>query len=495
MNPALQRNDRRPSANYDVAKLPPYSSLPEPLLQFAADRDDARGTHPLRGLASFGPYSRSGLATYIPQVRVATAGPASGQRAMRELLAGLTHEHQPGDRPDYVPPYPGFAAVFNVGFDLADTDAAHISLPDRLDQLGSTGPPHERVATALAGAVNQLNDVRHAFDLAVVHLPDSWDAGLRTREFDAHDYLKAVGALAGIPTQVINDRAFTFRYRASLAWRLSIACYVKAGGIPWKLAPLPGVPSDTAYIGLAYAFRGDPREARFVTCCSQVFDADGGGMQFVAYDANDPVEDSDQARHNPYLSRDDMRAVLARSLRTYQSRNGGRVPRRVVIHKTTGFRNDELDGAADALEAVEEVDCIELTTNVAWRAVWLQASRRNNERSQPDRYPVPRGTMVPVSGTAALLWGAGNSPGVSSRGNFYQGGKSIPRPLLLTRHAGSGPLEIAGLEALALTKMDWNNDALYDPVPVTIRYSQLLARTIANVPSLPRAEYPYRLFM
>jgi len=94
-----------------------------------------------------------------------------------------------------------------------------------------------------------------------------------------------------------------------------------------------------------------------------------------------------------------------------------------------------------------------------------------------------------------LLWGAGNAPGVSTKGNFYQGGKSIPRPLLLTRHAGSGPLELAALEAMALTKMDWNNDALYDPVPVTLQYSKVLARTIANVPSLPRAEYPYRLFM
>ncbi|MBK1673330.1 hypothetical protein CKO35_08410 [Ectothiorhodospira shaposhnikovii] len=46
-----------------------------------------------------------------------------------------------------------------------------------------------------------------------------------------------------------------------------------------------------------------------------------------------------------------------------------------------------------------------------------------------------------------------------------------------------------------LTKMDWNNDALYDPVPVTIRYSQRLARTIANVPTLPGNAYAYRLFM
>lgn len=103
--------------------------------------------------------------------------------------------------------------------------------------------------------------------------------------------------------------------------------------------------------------------------------------------------------------------------------------------------------------------------------------------------------MQTRSGTSCLVWVAGNAPGVSTTSAYYQGGKSIPRPLVLTRHAGSGSLQLIAAEALALTKMDWNNDALYDPVPVTIRYSKRLARTIANVPSLPGRDYPYRLFM
>ena len=99
------------------------------------------------------------------------------------------------------------------------------------------------------------------------------------------------------------------------------------------------------------------------------------------------------------------------------------------------------------------------------------------------------------SGRSALVWVAGNAPRAASRGDYYQGGKSIPRPINIVRYAGVGPIELTAFEALALTKMDWNNDALYDPVPVSIRYSQRLARTIANVPDLPRSVYPYRLFM
>jgi hypothetical protein len=190
-----------------------------------------------------------------------------------------------------------------------------------------------------------------------------------------------------------------------------------------------------------------------------------------------------------------MRAVLARSLDLYRRRNGGTTPGRVVVHKTTGFKEEELAGVADALAAVREVECIEVTTRVSWRGVWLRQSTSANSKSEPDKYPVHRGTMAPLSDRAALVWVAGNAPSVAKRGSYYQGGKSIPTPILLRRHMGRGPLELIASEALALTKMDWNNDALYDPVPVTIGYSQRLARTIANVPSLPRHVYPYRMFM
>jgi hypothetical protein len=344
-------------------------------------------------------------------------------------------------------------------------------------------------------ALRQLETIRHEFDVVLFHFPDSWEVATRAKFFDAHDALKALGAKYNIPTQVLNDRVFAFRYKASLAWRLAIALYVKAAGTPWKLAPLKGVPNETAYIGLAYALRGDQRNAHFVTCCSQVFDMDGGGMQFVAFEARDPVQNIADARRNPFLSRDDMRAVIARSLTLYQARNGGNIPKRLVIHKTTAFKPSEIEGAFDALSGVQEIECVEVSAASSWRGVWLLKNDRTQPPTKPSGYPVPRGVMVYRSATSALVWVAGNAPEVSQNGNYYQGKKSIPKPLQLIRHAGRGSLELTAHEALALTKMDWNNDALYDPVPVSIRYSQRLARTIANVPDLPGNVYPYRLFM
>lgn len=476
------------------SRLPPFTLLDEPLLSFSPSDNAQVDVHPLRGLVNYGPYSKGSFGGYTAQVRIATVGPESDFKRRGALMASLRDTYQPGDRSEYVPPYPGFESLFRVRLEAAPA-TAHIKWPESLSQLPGNGDLQARLFQAMDAALRRLDMVRNEFDVVLFHFPDSWAPATRAKGFNAHDALKALAAKYNIPTQVLNDRAFTFKYKASLAWRLAIALYVKAAGTPWKLAPLKGVPSDTAYIGLAYALRGDQRDAHYVTCCSQVFDMDGGGMQFVAFEARDPVADVAEARHNPFLSRDDMRAVLARSLELYQGRNGGNLPKRLVIHKTTAFKQGEIEGAFDALSGVPEIECIEVGTASCWRGVWLIQSGRTKPPTKPSGYPLPRGTMVVRSGTSALVWVAGNAPEVSNKGDYYQGKKSIPRPLQLIRHAGQGSLELIAHEALALTKMDWNNDALYDPVPVSIRYSQRLARTIANVPDLPGNVYPYRLFM
>ena len=482
------------SASASVTKLPPFSLLDEPYLAFSPSNASHVDVHPLRGLLNFGPYSKGSLGGFTPRVRIATVGPASAFKRRGQLMLSLRDPHSPSDRTEYVPPYPGFEALFHIGLESAPHES-HVKWPEHLHELPGEGEPAARLSLAMDAALRRLDTVRDSFDVVLVHFPDSWSAATRGKFFDAHDALKALGAKHNIPTQVLNDRAFTFSHKASLAWRLATALYVKAGGTPWKLAPMEGVPADTAYIGLAYALRGDQRDAHYVTCCSQVFDMDGGGMQFVAFEARDPVADVVEAQRNPFLSRDDMRAVLARSLALYQRRNGGNLPKRMVIHKTTAFRGSEIEGAFDALAGVREIECVEVSAASCWRGVWLIKSGELRPPTRPSGYPVPRGTMVVRSGSSALVWVAGNAPEVSTSGDYYQGKKSIPRPLQLIRHAGSGPLDLTAHEALALTKMDWNNDALYDPVPVSIRYSQRLARTIANVPDLPRNVYPYRLFM
>lgn len=483
------------SQDFKHAHLPSFFMLDEPMLAFAADQLSATHVHPLVGLENFGAFDQVSFQGYVPELRVALVTPTSRRRPVGELLAGLNKVHAPKQRQDaYVRPYPGFERIFGVKLRSADKDL-HIAWPDAFPLLGRGVQPAEKVRSALRQALSQLSLSRDRFEVVVVHFPDDWMRYLRNREFDAHDELKALGAQFGIPTQVINDKALRFDYKSSLSWRMAVALYVKAGGTPWKLTRVPGVPNDTAYIGLAYAIRRASETAHFVTCCSQVFDIEGGGMQFVAFEANDAIADEREARNNPFLSRADMRAVLTRSLRLYQDGHAGRLPRRLVIHKKGGFQDGELEGVRDATGPIPEVECLEVGSRSMWRGIWMVPSVGRNPQVKADGYPVPRGTLQMLSGTSALVWVAGNALGATAGKSYFQGGKSIPKPIFIRRYMGTSPFDLLASEVLALTKMDWNSDALYGALPVTILYSQRLARTISNVPSLPGHAYPYRLFM
>lgn len=465
--------------------LPPHRVLAEPLLRFGPGTATAVGPHPLRGLLSFGPYSRGSFGE-VP-VRIATVTTSTLLPRLRAFLGDLRNEHQPTDRRRYLPPYPGFKQIFGVDVVPAQSEAN--ALVD--ERLADATDPHAAISAGLIAAVRQLNSVRSSWDVLVALLPRNWYQWKTSSDeaFDLHDILKATAAPVGAPTQLMwEDRALTYQYKCSLAWRLSIALYAKAGGTPWRLDR--DSDTDVAYVGISYAIRGGTRDA-FVTCCSQVFDADGGGMDFVAYDVGQGVD-----LDNPHLTRDQMRAVMSRSVRLYQDRHAGHLPQRIVVHKTTSFRDDEADAVLDAWSACREVECVRIQSSTPWRAVQLVAPKPGPDKSQPDNWPVRRGTLQYLSGRDALLYVNGTAPGLASgAGNFFQGGKGIPKPLLLTRDAGAGPLERSAADVLALTKMDWNNDALYDPLPVTIKYSQTLAQVISHAKSMPAAVYPYRLFM
>jgi hypothetical protein len=87
-----------------------------------------------------------------------------------------------------------------------------------------------------------------------------------------------------------------------------------------------------------------------------VFNAKGAGLEFVAYDAHE-VE---VQRDNPFLSRAEMFRVMTRSMNLYRRRHVGRSPRRVMVHKTTEFKFEEIDGCMEALHLCEAVNLVQV---------------------------------------------------------------------------------------------------------------------------------------
>jgi hypothetical protein len=325
-----------------------------------------------------------------------------------------------------------------------------------------------------------------------IYLPQRWQAGFtggETDDFDLHDHLKAMTAARGIPIQLVReDSALAYHDRASVMWRIGLALYAKAGGIPWKLADAD---PETAYIGLSYAVRPpDSPKARFVTSCSQVFDAEGAGLEFVAYDTTDV----NVQRDNPFLSRTEMFRVLTRSVDLYRRRHAGQPPRRVMVHKTTEFKPDEIDGCMEALHLCEAVDLIQVVSEMSWRGARLNRGK-SGAKGEPAMFPVQRGTLLDIGAREALLWAHGDASGIGSRGSYFQGSRSTPHPIRLVRHAGHGTWDDAARAILGLSKMNWNNDARYDSVPVTLGYASVLARVVKRMDVLGGAPYQFRFFM
>jgi len=476
------------------SELPVHKCFAEPDLLFHPNRPSDRHKHPLLGLLQYGPFSRSLVNRVLDPIRVAAIAPHGEMGRVDHLLREFDQKHRPRERRPYLPEFPGLPRILGVRV-VSGPASTLIELPTQLErELAAQTRPHLSLAEHLVGALSALQAHRNSFDVVFVYLPHRWQDcfyGGPEEDFDLHDYLKAVSAVRGLPMQIIlEDSALAYPCRCSVMWRLGLALYCKAGGVPWKLVDAP---PDTAFIGLSYAVRtADNPKGQFVTCCSQVFDADGAGLEFILYETDEVRIERD----NPFLSRPEMRRVMARSLALYQRRHAGRSPRHVVVHKSTEFKPEEVDGCFDAWHATEGLDLIQVQQGSLWRGVKIDRPRQPRQsKGVPSGYPCDRGTCLQIGTREVLLWTQGNSRSAVGGKNYFKEGKGIPSPLLLTRFAGHGTWDEQCHNILGLTKMNWNNDGLYDRLPVTLGYASVLARTVKRMSELAPIPYQFRFFM
>ena len=465
------------------------SVFPEPLLEFGSGGTscDIR-----RGIFRFGPLDVTGPKAKT-SIRIGLVGTPKSISSFSEwfhLCSGGLGSDDPANQ-NFSPSFPGLDPA--VGF-----RCAFITHEDWVNEIAE-GEIKELCAKP--GAVQLLaeyfhNRIKSVFELSaarpdvVICIPPEF---VRKRvkpqlgdeeditedesgEPDFHDYLKGLCLESKLLVQLVWPRTYSGSSKgvqdpATRAWNLFGALFYKAGGVPWKLLKPPGS-VNTCYVGISFSRR---EEGGYMhSSLTQVFNDKGEGTILKGGIAHKSEDD-----HEVHLPRESALKILDDAICKYASANGDRLPDRVVIHKSSGFDRNELDGFNTAASA----------KNVRFRD-FMALGRSHIRFFRRGSYPPLRGTHFILDEQNSLLYSRGSIP-------FYRKypGPYVPRTLHIRFfQTDRGQRELAA-EILALTKLNWNKTQFDSFFPITLAGSKQIGTIYKYCLNPPDAPVSYAFFM
>lgn len=464
-------------------------SLPEPKLQFSISDPNYTQAHPLKGLKGFGPYDKSFESNPSNgSLKLALITPSEGYENILNHLNDLNKSNSCTTELDYLIEYPGYNKVFG---DFLEIPTPKDKLFVSIETSAVKNIPLLDFYELMKKKIDYFETVKGDFDVLVIYFPAEWDKyrenKTETSYFDFHDSIKVYCAKRNIRVQFIEDKSIQYKDQGKVKWWLSLALHVKAGGIPWKSKTDT---ENTAYIGISYAIKRSGENTQVVIGSSQLFDSSGQGLRFVLH----PIENPVFINKNPYMSKEDARKLVNELKNAYYRMNPNAKLEKLVIHKTTPFTEQEMEGISLATSGIDDVELIQIQQSL-WRGV---RSSNNNGQTKVHFFPVLRGTTIQLDDTSFLLWthGSVTDTQIATPGrNYYQGKRGIPAPLLIKRYQGQDTIEEVSQSILNLTKMNWNGGQLYKVLPVTLDFSESLSQVAKQAEALQNYPYDFRFFM
>jgi hypothetical protein len=487
--------------------------IAEPLLLFGGHRSHI---DPKTGLSLYGPYTVSDQERPpLTSITVGFVGPSTLLTAARDWIARCQGAVlNDGSQPFLYPHFPGFSAEFpfQCGLILGDSWrevlndvklASALRNPDRAKRISEVAevyvagvrnlserqPKPTVVICVIADTTaekcregilshNRSNKPPKSaeslqqllFALEPTERNNDRDDSTSDTHHDLRRALKAEAMAFGIPTQILLEetlRPGTGRRQdaATTAWNFFTALYHKADGHPWRLADAhPG----TCYVGVSFFREFTQNHLR--TSLAQAFTHTGDG--FVL--RGKPVPWDRSQGPSPHLSATNARGLLNEVIDVYKRHRDVR-PERVVIHKSSRFSPEELQGFKEALQNIPFWDLVAF-------------GKRGTQFLRLGQYPPLRGTWVRFDDTNYLLYTQGYIPFLRT----YPGMRS-PQPQEILEVFGTSPADTVMREILALTKLNWNSADFSCDEPITLAFSRRVGEILAELkPSInPQKEYKF----
>ena len=472
----------------------------EPELQFG---NGQRHIDPRQGLREFGPLQAHPGEVVTVGVLGSSETCEGFTKYMVEAQKGVAANHK--GLPNLNPDFPGLGNANPFGCRFLMPDAGQRTLTKRqLRAVKSAASVKEAIQILLDQVESEIRALLEGSarpDVVVFAMPvdliervvmgrreageadEGDDGGAETLNF--RDMLKARMMELGIATQIVwpdvyderakipmkvkrqNDRRI--QTPATRTWNLLNSLFYKSGKVPWRLFE----PRDYTTNFLGVGFHRSLDGQQLWTSTAQMFDESGRGLILRGARAQ-----TETRGLHPYLTHEDMKALVLGTLRSYREYHKA-LPARLVVLKTSRFRAEEAAGILGALEELDVAMC---------DMVWVQESTpisllRNGN------YPVLRGTFVDLNGKG-LLYTRGSVP--------YYGtypGMRVPRPLLLSPHQETDRnIRQIAEEVLALTKVNWSSTQFDQKLPAPIRASREVGKVLKHVPYGQPVKADFRLY-
>jgi hypothetical protein len=444
--------------------------------------------HPMRGLTNNAPFDFSLNEKVLrSSISLGVICSESHKSKFQWFLSQLNYRQNVTYNVDYVIPFPGFYQAFKAGLNIPVF---------KFNEWINLEPPKDinmkKAAVELGNIITRKLDQLSAalVDVALIYIPKEFEPltaySDNNEKYNLHDFVKAYAVQKNIATQFVREKTLESDMRRQIMWALSLAIYVKSCRIPWVIS---GIQRDTAFAGIGYSINNTSTGSNIIVGCSHIYSADGQGMKYKLSKINEFTFDR---KKNPYLSEDEAYR-LGLNIKELFYRSFSELPKRVVVHKRTPFRKEEVKGFIESLSCagIRDIELLEITYEAN-----LKCFEYAKGLLSIDGFPVRRGLCFPLNETTIYLYTHGIAPSVRNPYfKYIQGGKTIPLPLKIVKHYGNGTMTQIATEILGLSKMNWNSFGLYSKLPCTIESSNEIARIGWLLSQYEGSVYDYRYFM